>query len=114
MGMYAAPQKQSSARVPEIVPANRGEPASEADRAISWGRLANFAWSVIQDVHLERVQEARRAKKGCQLADKDPPEKRMGHPEQARSTASCHSYNPRNRRTMRKEDSVCPARQEGA
>jgi hypothetical protein len=33
--MYAAPQKQSGARVPEIVPANRGEPASEAVRAIS-------------------------------------------------------------------------------
>jgi hypothetical protein len=30
------------------------------------------------------------------------------HPEQTRSTASCHSYNPRNRRTMRKDDSVCP------
>src|SRR5215204_4481164 len=73
--MYAAPQKQTSARVPEIVPANRGEPASEADRAISWGCLANFAWSVIQDLYLERVQEARRAKKGCQLTEKDPGQK---------------------------------------
>src|SRR5215213_1195891 len=90
----AAREEQAGARVPEIVPANRGEPASEGDRAISWGRLANFAWSVIQDVHLERVQEARRAKKGCQLTDKDPPEKRMGHPEKTRSKASCNSYNP--------------------
>jgi hypothetical protein len=67
--MYAAPQKQSSARVSEIVPTNREDPASDAVRT------SEFAWSVIQDLYLERVQEARRAKKGSQLTHKDSGQK---------------------------------------